>query len=428
RGTERATMEEKNKIRIMHYTNHHKILLVGEGDFSFSASLAMDFRSANNMVATSLDSRELLLSRYYMAATHLKQLEDRGCAIIHGVDVNNMSRHPLLCHRKFDRINALPLLANDGEVHVTHKTSYPFNEWKIKELAASAGLPFCVEKIFSVSHYMGYENKRGQGNRADESFPVGSCSTFIFSRASKLREKLVESFFSNALPLLANDGEVHVTHKTAHPFSQWNIQELAHSVGLTSCVKDDFSTYYYPGYQNKRGQGYRADETFPGKVTFPSLLVWLELLAQRTTWWPHLSIPEYSLAAKHLKELEDSGCTIIHGVDVSNKNLHPLLCHRKFDRIVFNFPHATLLWREQDSYQIETVVKDFFSNAVPLLANAGEVHVTHKTAHPFSQWKIKQLAYSAGLPSCAEEDFDLYDYPGYQNKKGQGYRADETFP
>lgn len=42
---------------IQHYSSHHKILLVGEGDFSFAACLAKSFGSADNMGATSLDSK-----------------------------------------------------------------------------------------------------------------------------------------------------------------------------------------------------------------------------------------------------------------------------------------------------------------------------------------------------------------------------------
>lgn len=40
---------------IKHYSSSNKILLVGEGDFSFAACLARVFGSAVNMVATSLD-------------------------------------------------------------------------------------------------------------------------------------------------------------------------------------------------------------------------------------------------------------------------------------------------------------------------------------------------------------------------------------
>lgn len=39
-----------------HYSSKHRILLVGEGDFSFSLSLARAFGSAHTLVATSLDS------------------------------------------------------------------------------------------------------------------------------------------------------------------------------------------------------------------------------------------------------------------------------------------------------------------------------------------------------------------------------------
>lgn len=50
--------DSKQEIkRIKHYTSSQKILLVGEGDFSFSACLAKAFASATNMVATSLDSK-----------------------------------------------------------------------------------------------------------------------------------------------------------------------------------------------------------------------------------------------------------------------------------------------------------------------------------------------------------------------------------
>lgn len=41
---------------IKHYSSGHRILLVGEGNFSFSACLAQEFRSAPNIIATSLDS------------------------------------------------------------------------------------------------------------------------------------------------------------------------------------------------------------------------------------------------------------------------------------------------------------------------------------------------------------------------------------
>lgn len=51
--------EEAEKC-IKHYSSSQRILLVGEGDFSFSLSLAKAFGSAHNMVATSLDTQGII--------------------------------------------------------------------------------------------------------------------------------------------------------------------------------------------------------------------------------------------------------------------------------------------------------------------------------------------------------------------------------
>jgi 25S rRNA (uracil2634-N3)-methyltransferase len=53
---------EEGSKWLKHYCSDHQILLVGEGDFSFSLSLAKAFSSATNIVASSLDTYGLFLS------------------------------------------------------------------------------------------------------------------------------------------------------------------------------------------------------------------------------------------------------------------------------------------------------------------------------------------------------------------------------
>jgi len=63
-----SKIDSKMKERwIKHYSSCQKILLVGEGDFSFALSLARAFRSASNMVATSLDSKGTQPQKKFLA-------------------------------------------------------------------------------------------------------------------------------------------------------------------------------------------------------------------------------------------------------------------------------------------------------------------------------------------------------------------------
>ncbi|XP_004308252.1 PREDICTED: uncharacterized protein At4g26485-like [Fragaria vesca subsp. vesca] len=169
----KRTHSEKTKQekRVAHYSSKRKILLVGEGNFSFASCLAKGFGSAKNMVATSLDSRESVLAKYSNAAPrNLTELEDMGCVILHEVDVHIMRQHPLLLDQLFDRI------------------------------------------VFNFPHagFNFMENQKSQ---------------------IKLHQDLVRRFFDSACEMLKESGEVHITHKTSHPFSRWEIVKLAEEVG-----------------------------------------------------------------------------------------------------------------------------------------------------------------------------------------------------
>ncbi|KAF6142789.1 hypothetical protein GIB67_002653 [Kingdonia uniflora] len=62
-----------------------------------------------------------------------------------------------------------------------------------------------------------------------------------------------------------------------------------------------------------------------------------------------------------------------------------------------------------------------------MLIENGEVHITHKTGHPFIEWKIEDLAIKVGLRLVDEALFCKADYPGYHNKKGDRRRCNRTF-
>ncbi|KAK9134058.1 hypothetical protein Scep_013586 [Stephania cephalantha] len=155
----RPIEEIKQEIWIKHYCSSHKILLVGEGDFSFSACLGRAFGRAVNMVATSLNSQDNILSQinflkknYGQAMSNIQSLRSRGCKVIHKVNATEMAGHKKLNVVKYDRIvynfphagfsskesvtdeirkhrnsvslfmaNAMKMIEEKGEIHISHK-------------------------------------------------------------------------------------------------------------------------------------------------------------------------------------------------------------------------------------------------------------------------------------------------------------------
>ncbi|GLJ48998.1 hypothetical protein SUGI_1033730 [Cryptomeria japonica] len=197
--------------RIMHYSDFHHILLVGEGDFSFSSALAKAFGSAENIVATSLDSREEVISSYNSGQNNLRSLEKRRAMTLHSADAKTMKKHEILREMLFDRIvfnfphagffgkendnklikkhrhllkmffkNGMAMLNNMGEIHVTHKEKDPYDKWKLVEQAETCGLLFKESVDFNKAEYPGYTNRRGAGRKIGYTFHLGECRTYMF--------------------------------------------------------------------------------------------------------------------------------------------------------------------------------------------------------------------------------------------------------
>lgn len=96
--------QEEPERCLKHYSSKQRILLVGEGDFSFSLSLAKAFGSAHNMVASSVDSQDTIARNYSRGLMNIRELEQRGCLVLFEVDAKQMSQHFFLKTQKFDRI------------------------------------------------------------------------------------------------------------------------------------------------------------------------------------------------------------------------------------------------------------------------------------------------------------------------------------
>ncbi|KAI3755687.1 hypothetical protein L1987_55493 [Smallanthus sonchifolius] len=240
-GLGRDMNRSKGKERWIHdYKSSQKILLVGEGDFSFSACLARAFHTAENIVATSYLKRKSLLRKHWTSIPHLEELESLGCLLLYKVDVYKMHTHPILKNKKFDIIifnfphaghydylcerdpeliemhmdlveayfkSASKLLTKGGEVHLRHREDPPYDSWNVVWLAAKASLTLKEKVDFEKSDYPGYHNKRGGGINTNKSFPIICASTFKFSPS--LPKVVNHHYYGHCYDLSKKD-EVHV--------------------------------------------------------------------------------------------------------------------------------------------------------------------------------------------------------------------------
>ncbi|KAL1556131.1 25S rRNA (uracil(2634)-N(3))-methyltransferase [Salvia divinorum] len=211
----RSVVVVENEKRIMHYSRRHNILLVGEGDFSFSACLASDFGSAANIIATSLDSQAFLKKNYRNAMSNIKEITRREGTVMHGIDATKMANRESLRHVKFDRIiynfpyagifdkrvprgsqlrlhrrlvskflmNARKMLSENGEIRITHKTNSFHAGFMVESIASSHGLRLIEAVDFKRGDYPGYKNKYGFGG--DANFDCRLSKTFKFARKNK---------------------------------------------------------------------------------------------------------------------------------------------------------------------------------------------------------------------------------------------------
>ena len=73
------------------FSSSDRILLVGEGDFSFSRSL-LETHGCASLVATSFDKQSALQAKYPQSTSNVRALEEEGCQVLFGVDATKLGR------------------------------------------------------------------------------------------------------------------------------------------------------------------------------------------------------------------------------------------------------------------------------------------------------------------------------------------------
>ncbi|KAJ1680386.1 hypothetical protein EV182_000107 [Spiromyces aspiralis] len=186
------------------YSATNRILLVGEGNFSFAHSLAATFKDASNMIATAYDTESVVYQKYPDARHHINEFRKLGGQAMFDVDATKLEKRRLLKGKQFDRI------------------------------------------VFNFPHVgLGIKDR---------------------DRNIHSNQELLLGFFSSASGLLSpvspgdktTGGEIHVSLKSGLPYDDWGIRGLARKAGLVGKATVPFDLEWFPLYQHRRTLGFKT--------------------------------------------------------------------------------------------------------------------------------------------------------------------------
>lgn len=180
------------------YHSYHKILTVGDGDFSFSLAIGRHLgKNGENLVATSHESFESVIRTYPPSQNIINELKSLSIHVLHDIDATKLSSY-----------------CSDGNSRLEYT-------------------------IF---------------DRIIWNFPCVRVPDGLDGQVSELEQNimLLRQFFREAKLFMNETSEIHISHKTIEPFCWWNIIQLGRNEGLhfAGCVI--FDRYLYPGYINRK--------------------------------------------------------------------------------------------------------------------------------------------------------------------------------
>jgi len=215
-----AATWDDNKYRVAPYPypQNMLVLVVGDGDLSFSRALCRLHRgSTPKIVATCWETSLELLERYPKAPSTIAEIVHRGGRCLFGVDAVNL---------KESLKQAL--------------TTYPQGDYtRISKSDILGALKFDIV-VFNFPHALA-ENKNPDANG-----------------------HLVEEFLRNCREILSVDGEVHITfhidvfrtnNTDKDQYITWQIDQRAKRAGFVHIKKFPLNRSKFPGYAIKNVEG-----------------------------------------------------------------------------------------------------------------------------------------------------------------------------
>ncbi|RCK64576.1 hypothetical protein Cantr_00275 [Candida viswanathii] len=214
-----ATSRGRSK-GLMPFNGHERVLLIGEGDFSFARSLILqNFLIPENLIATSFDTHETLLEKYPDVEETLTELAELGVRVMHGVDATN-----------------LPVT-----LKLTMNSRQKKQNKKVKLFENGESLDYVM---FNFPH-------TGRGIKdQDRNIRDHQNLILLFFKNCKLVFELVNS--EDLLGYKKTMGKIIISLFEGEPYHSWGIKILGKSEGYKVERSGRFEWGMFPEYHHRR--------------------------------------------------------------------------------------------------------------------------------------------------------------------------------
>ncbi|KAF9874024.1 hypothetical protein CkaCkLH20_08396 [Colletotrichum karsti] len=241
----------QNQDPVIPFSPEDAILLIGEGDLSFAASLAAH-HGCRNVTATVLEKNEKeLLEKYPHAAENIATIT--GAKTKPSAKSKDEEEDDEQENDDDEDEASADEDDEDEDEEATPKT--PNNNKILYNVDARTMKPFTKRTTTQSHHGTSVTTKSGLYKRILFNFPhVGGKSTDR-NRQVRYNQELLVSFFTTALPSLAPGGTLVVTLFEGDPYTLWNVKDLGRHAGLQALQSFRFHSSAYPGYRHARTLG-----------------------------------------------------------------------------------------------------------------------------------------------------------------------------